>query len=60
VTLVAQGDDVYVDPIGNKAFGGDRPRRLDTIFRITSMTKPILGAATMLFRPLHRVEWTGG
>ncbi|HEX2647241.1 MAG TPA: serine hydrolase domain-containing protein [Candidatus Dormibacteraeota bacterium] len=48
VTLVAQGDDVYVDVIGATAFGGDRPMRRDTIFRITSMTKPILGAATML------------
>ena len=48
VTLVAQGDDVYVDVIGAMAFGGDRPMRRDTIFRITSMTKPILGAATML------------
>ena len=48
VTMVAQGDDVHVDVIGAMAFGGDRPMRRDTIFRITSMTKPILGAATML------------
>src|SRR4029077_16344240 len=49
VTWVAQGDDVYVDVIGAMAFGGDRPMRRDTIFRITSMTQPILGAATTLF-----------
>lgn len=48
VTLVAQGEDVYVDVIGALAFGGDQPMRRDSIFRITSMTKPILGAATML------------
>ena len=48
VTLVAQGDDVHVDVIGAMAFGGDRPMRRDAIFRITSMTKPILAAATML------------
>jgi CubicO group peptidase (beta-lactamase class C family) len=48
VTLVAQGDDVYVDVVGAMTFGGERPMRRDTIFRITSMTKPILGAATML------------
>ena len=48
VTLVAQGDEAYVDVIGAMTFGGDRPMRRDTIFRITSMTKPILGAATML------------
>ena len=48
VTLVAKGDDVYSDVVGTMAFGDDQPMRRDTIFRITSMTKPILGAATML------------
>lgn len=48
VTVVAEGDDVHVDAIGAMAFGSDRPMRRDTIFRITSMTKPILGTATML------------
>ncbi|HEV2218103.1 MAG TPA: serine hydrolase domain-containing protein [Candidatus Dormibacteraeota bacterium] len=48
VTLVAKGDDIYVDEIGTMAFGDDQPMRRDSIFRITSMTKPILGAATML------------
>ncbi len=48
VTVVAQGEDVNVDPIGAMEFGGERPMRRDTVFRITSMTKPILGAATML------------
>ena len=48
VTLVAKGDDVHFDVIGKMAFGDDKPMRRDTIFRITSMTKPILGAATML------------
>lgn len=48
VTLVARGDDVHVDVIGNMAFGDEQPMQRNTIFRITSMTKPILGAATML------------
>jgi CubicO group peptidase (beta-lactamase class C family) len=48
VTLVAQGDDMHVDAIGAMAFGDHRPLRRDTIFRITSMTKPILATATML------------
>ena len=48
VTLVAKGDDIYVDVIGTMTFGDGQPMRRDTIFRITSMTKPILGAATML------------
>ncbi len=47
VTLIAHGDDVHVDPIGALAFGSPDPMRRDTIFRITSMTKPILAAATM-------------
>src|SRR5207245_7686432 len=46
--LVARDADVHVDVIGAKAFGGDEAMRRDTIFRITSMTKPILAAATMM------------
>ena len=48
VTLVAREEDVHVDTIGTKAFGASEPMRRDTIFRITSMTKPILAAATMM------------
>ena len=48
VTLVAQGEDVHVDTIGVTAFGSNDPMRRDTIFRIASMTKPILAAATMM------------
>src|SRR5947209_7691301 len=48
VTLVAHGDDARVDTIGVVACGGGEPMRRDTIFRITSMTKPILAAATMM------------
>jgi CubicO group peptidase (beta-lactamase class C family) len=48
VTLVAHGDEVHVDTIGVLAFGSDDPMRRDTIFRIASMTKPILAVATMM------------
>ena len=48
VILVAQGDDVYVDELGVKAFGGHEPMRRSTPFRIASMTKPVLAAATMV------------
>jgi CubicO group peptidase (beta-lactamase class C family) len=48
VTLVARGEHVHVDTIGTVAFGSSEPMRRDTIFRITSMTKPILALATML------------
>jgi CubicO group peptidase (beta-lactamase class C family) len=48
VTLIGRGGDVRVDAIGKKAFGDKAPIGRDTIFRITSMTKPITGAATMM------------
>ena len=48
VMLVAHGSDVHVDTIGVTALGSDDPMRRDTIFRIASMTKPILAAATMM------------
>src|SRR5881628_4266878 len=48
VTLVARGEDVHVDAIGVMAFGGTEPMRRDTIFRIASMTKPVLATATMM------------
>ena len=47
VTLVSRRGAVHVDTIGMKAVGGD-PIRRDTIFRISSMTKPITAAATMI------------
>ncbi|MBU2661918.1 beta-lactamase family protein [Actinoplanes bogorensis] len=48
VGLVARGDDVQVDALGVTEFGGDVPMRRDTVFRITSMTKPVLAAVTMM------------
>jgi CubicO group peptidase (beta-lactamase class C family) len=47
VLLVAKGDAVHVDSIGAKSIGGT-PMRRDSIFRITSMTKPITAAAAMM------------
>ncbi|MFC3979043.1 serine hydrolase domain-containing protein [Streptosporangium jomthongense] len=47
VLLVAQGDETLVEPIGATALGGDEPMRRDTIFRVGSMTKAVLAAATM-------------
>jgi CubicO group peptidase (beta-lactamase class C family) len=48
VMLISRRGDVHVDAIGTKSLGGSDPMRRDTIFRITSMTKPITAAATML------------
>jgi CubicO group peptidase (beta-lactamase class C family) len=39
VTLVSRGGETHVDAIGHIAIGGT-PMQRDTIFRITSMTKP--------------------
>src|SRR2546427_2030398 len=48
VTLVSRRGEVHVDAVGTKALGGSDPIRRDTIFRISSMTKPITAAATMI------------
>jgi CubicO group peptidase (beta-lactamase class C family) len=48
VTLVARADEVHVDAIGLKAFGGSEPMQRETPFRVASMTKPVLAAATMM------------
>src|SRR4051794_15165298 len=48
VTLVARRGAVRVDAIGTQAFGGGDSIERDTIFRIASMTKPIMAVATMV------------
>jgi CubicO group peptidase (beta-lactamase class C family) len=48
VTLVSRRGETHVEAIGTTAVGGSDPIRRDTIFRISSMTKPITAAATMI------------
>ncbi len=48
VTLVSRRGETHVDAIGTMAVCGSEPMRRDTIFRITSMTKPITAVATMI------------
>jgi CubicO group peptidase (beta-lactamase class C family) len=48
VTLVSRRGEVRVDVIGTQAISDSTPMRRDTIFRISSMTKPITAAATMI------------
>jgi CubicO group peptidase (beta-lactamase class C family) len=48
VTLVDRRGEVHVDAIGTKAVGGSDPMQRDTIFRIASMTKPVVAAAAMI------------
>jgi CubicO group peptidase (beta-lactamase class C family) len=46
VAAVARGDQVHVATAGVMALGG-APMRRDTLFRITSLTKPITAAAAL-------------
>lgn len=48
VTLLARRGELHVDAIGSTALAGGEPIGRDTIFRISSMTKPTAAAATML------------
>jgi CubicO group peptidase (beta-lactamase class C family) len=48
VTLLSRRGEVQVDAIGTKAFGDSDLMRRDTIFRVASVTKPIVAAAAMI------------
>jgi len=47
VTLVSRRGETHVEAIGNMAVEG-RPMARDSIFRITSMTKPVTAVAAMI------------
>ena len=47
VTLVSRRGEIHVDAIGNMAIGG-APMQRDSIFRISSMTKPVTAVAAMI------------
>lgn len=47
VTLLSGHGDVQVDAFGTLAVHGDRPMRRDTIFRLDSLSKPVVAAAAM-------------
>jgi CubicO group peptidase (beta-lactamase class C family) len=44
---VSRGGRPYVDAVGSLEIGGSERARRDTIYRISSMTKPITAAATL-------------
>jgi CubicO group peptidase (beta-lactamase class C family) len=48
VTMISRRGEVHVDAIGTLAVAGSAAVGRDTIFRISSMTKPITAAATMI------------
>jgi CubicO group peptidase (beta-lactamase class C family) len=56
VALVARGDDTVVHQVGVTRFGGDLPMRRRTPFRIASMTKPVLAAATLMLAEDDRLD----
>jgi CubicO group peptidase (beta-lactamase class C family) len=48
VTVVSRRGETHVDVIGTQAVGGGAPMRRDTLFRISSMSKPITAAAGLI------------
>ena len=48
VAVVSRHGETHVDALGTMKAGGGEPIRRDTIFRISSMSKPITAAATMI------------
>src|SRR5918995_3159520 len=48
VTLICRHGQVHVETMGTTAVEGDDPMRPDTLFRITSMTKPVTAGATTI------------
>jgi CubicO group peptidase (beta-lactamase class C family) len=48
VTLVSRRGEVHAEAIGTMTPEGGRPMARDTIFRISSMTKPITAVATLI------------
>jgi CubicO group peptidase (beta-lactamase class C family) len=48
VTLVARHGEVHLAAVGTTADGGGGPVTRDTLFRVTSMSKPITAAAAMI------------
>lgn len=47
VTLLSRQDETHVDAIGALAFGSERRMQRDTLFRIASITKPVVAAAAL-------------
>jgi CubicO group peptidase (beta-lactamase class C family) len=48
VWLVSRRGETHVDAVGTKAVGGREPMARDTIFRISSMTKPVTAVAALI------------
>jgi CubicO group peptidase (beta-lactamase class C family) len=55
VALVSHGGETHVEVLGSKSYGGPKIGR-DSIFRISSMTKPVTAAAAMILVDEGRVD----
>lgn len=53
---VSRRSETHVDAIGMKAIGASDPMRRDTIFRIASVTKPIVAVAAMILAEETRLR----
>jgi CubicO group peptidase (beta-lactamase class C family) len=47
VGIVSRHGEVHAEAVGVRTFGDETPMHRDSIFRISSMTKPVIAAATM-------------
>ena len=47
VALISRDGDAHVEVVGKTEVGGSEPIRRDTLFRISSMSKPVTAAATL-------------
>lgn len=45
---ISRGDETVVETIGTMAFEDDAPMRRDSIFRIASLTKPVVAVAALI------------
>jgi CubicO group peptidase (beta-lactamase class C family) len=48
VSVISRRGESHVEVLGTTSLDGDRPMGTDTIFRISSMTKPITALATLI------------
>jgi CubicO group peptidase (beta-lactamase class C family) len=48
VALVSRHDDLHVETLGTLSFNQSAPMRVDTVFRIASLAKPVTAVAAMI------------
>src|SRR5690242_12867092 len=56
ITVVSRRGEVHLDVIGTTTAGGSEPLRRDHVFRISSLSKPVVAAATMTLVEDGRLE----